>query len=273
MEGLRAKIDEAAAFIAKRADAAPEAGIILGTGMGAIAQIINRTETIEYGKIPHFPVSTVETHAGNLIFGELEEKRVVAMQGRFHVYEGYSPVQVTFPVRVMKKLGIKTLLVSNAAGGLNHRFKSGDLMILDDHINMMGVNPLIGVNEPELGPRFPDMSEPYDRGLIETGLEIARAESVRCHRGVYVAVTGPNLETAAEYRMFISMGADAVGMSTVPEVIVAKQAGLRVFAISCITDMCLPDCLEPANIDKIIKVAQEAEPGLTQVILKLTAKL
>lgn len=273
MQNLKAMIDEAVAFIRKKTDFAPQAGIILGTGMGSIAEIINRTATIDYKSIPHFPVSTVETHQGNLIFGELEGKQVVAMQGRFHTYEGYTPAEVTFPVRVMKALGIEVLIVSNAAGGLNSRFKSGDLMILDDHINMMGLNPLIGVSDEELGPRFPDMSEPYDRELIALAEEIARAEGIRCHRGVYIAVTGPNLETAAEYRMFINIGADAVGMSTVPEVIVAKQAGLRVFALSCITDMCLPDSLEPADIEKIIKVAQEAEPRLTQVILSLVSKL
>ncbi|MEW5946662.1 MAG: purine-nucleoside phosphorylase [bacterium] len=269
MKGLYERIQETVGFIRTRTDFKPRAGIILGTGMGRIASGIQEAARIGYGDVPGFPVSTVETHEGNLIFGTIEGVKVVAMQGRFHLYEGYTPAQVTFPVRVMKELGVETLLVSNAAGGLNRYFEAGDLMIIDDHINLTGVNPLIGVNDERLGPRFPDMSEPYDRALVREGMGIALKEGVRCHRGVYLAVTGPCLETAAEYRMFIRMGADAVGMSTVPEVIVAKQAGMRVFGISCITDMCIPDRLKPADIKEIIKTAEEAEPMLTTVVLRL----
>lgn len=195
------------------------------------------------------------------------------MQGRFHFYEGFTPAQVTFPVRVLKALGINTLIVSNAAGGMNRFFEAGDLMIIDDHINMMGFNPLIGPNDDKLGPRFPDMSEPYDRALIRRAEDIALSLGIRAHRGVYIAVTGPNLETAAEYRMFLAIGADAVGMSTVPEVIVAKHAGLRVFGISVITDLCIPDLLKPADINDIIKNASVAEPKLTKLIVKLVSEL
>jgi purine-nucleoside phosphorylase len=273
MDDLKTKIQKAVDVIRKKTDFQAKTGIILGTGLGGIAKEIKAVASISYTDIPGFCRPTLETHAGNLIFGTLEGKPVIAMQGRFHLYEGYSPAEITFPVRVLKGLGIETLLVSNAAGGLNRFFQAGDLMIIDDHINLMGVNPLIGPNDDTLGPRFPDMSEPYDRELIRRAEEIALAEGIRCRRGVYISVTGPNLETAAEYRFFGLVGADAVGMSTVPEVLVAKHAGMRVFGLSVITDMCIPDRLEPANIERIIRIATEAEPRLTQLIMKLVASL
>lgn len=273
MSELRQQIDAAVAAIRAETDFAPHIGIILGTGLGGVAKEIQAEKTIDYADIPGFPKPTMEDHAGILHFGHLQGKPVVAMQGRFHLYEGYSPAQITFPVRVLKALGIDTLVVSNAAGGLNRKFLAGDLMILDDHINFMGVNPLIGPNDDTLGPRFPDMSEPYDKKLVALGMELALAEGYRCHRGTYISVTGPCLETAAEYRMFGVMQADAVGMSTVPEVIVAKHAGLRVFGISVITDMCIPETLKPADISEIIAIANNAEPRLTKLILQLVSKI
>ncbi|MFA6448569.1 MAG: purine-nucleoside phosphorylase [bacterium] len=273
MSELSAQIGKAVEAIRKITDFEPEAGIILGTGLGAIAGEIENAEIIPYEEIPGFSKPTIFAHEGKLLFGKLGGRRVVAMQGRFHFYEGFSPAQVTFPVRVLKALGIDTLIVSNAAGGMNRFYEAGDLMIIDDHINMMGFNPLIGPNDETLGPRFPDMSEPYDRALIRRAEDIALAEGIRAHRGVYVAVTGPCLETAAEYRMFITFGADAVGMSTVPEVIVAKHSGLRVFGISVITDMCIPDKLKPADIKDIIAAASKAEPKLTKLIVKLVESL
>jgi purine-nucleoside phosphorylase len=273
MSELKEQIERAAEKIRSRTKFEAPTGIILGTGLGGIAETIETAAVIHYEDIPGFSKPTIFAHEGKLLFGNLGGRPVVAMQGRFHLYEGFSLAQVTFPVRVLKRLGIDTLLVSNAAGAVNRFYAAGDLMIIDDHINMTGLNPLIGPNDDELGPRFPDMSEPYDRGLIRKAESIALSERIRAHRGVYVGVTGPNLETAAEYRMFIAMGADAVGMSTVPEVIVAKHAGLRVFGISVITDMCIPDCLKPADIREIIRIASEAEPKLTRLITKLVAEL
>ncbi len=273
MSELRAQMEKAVVAIREKTKFEPKTGIILGTGLGAIAAEIELSEMIPYEEIPGFSKPTIFAHEGKLLFGKLGGKPVVAMQGRFHFYEGFTPAQVTFPVRVLKALGIDTLIVSNAAGGINRFFQAGDLMIIDDHINMMGFNPLIGPNDDTLGPRFPDMSEPYNRALIRRAEEIALAEGIRAHRGVYVAVTGPNLETAAEYRMFSIIGADAVGMSTVPEVIVAVHSGLRVFGISVITDMCIPDCLKPADIKEIIRIASEAEPKLTRLIVKLVSEL
>jgi purine-nucleoside phosphorylase len=273
MSELKQQIELAVQAIRKETDFAPRIGIILGTGLGGVAREIQAEKTIEYARIPGFPRPTMEDHAGILHFGRLEGQPIVAMQGRFHLYEGYSPAQITFPVRVLKALGIDTLVVSNAAGGINRKFQAGDLMILDDHINFMGVNPLVGANDDTLGPRFPDMSEPYDKKLVALGMDIALAQGFRCHRGTYIAVTGPCLETAAEYRMFGVMQADAVGMSTVPEVIVAKHAGLRVFGVSVITDMCIPETLKPADISEIIAIANEAEPRLTQLILRLISKM
>ncbi len=265
---LKQKIDETAKAIRKRIDVKPAIGIILGTGLGELVKEIRSKKNIPYDELPNFPISTVPSHENRLVFGKIGAHVVVAMQGRFHYYEGYSMQEVTFPVRVMKALGIKTLIVSNASGGMNPDFRAGDLMIITDHINLMGDNPLIGPNDDALGPRFPDMIEPYDRKLISLVEHVALEEKIPVKRGVYVAVAGPNLETRAEYRFLRFTGADAVGMSTVPEVIVAVHAGLRVLGISCITDECLPDALKPANIETILKVAAEAEPKLSRLISK-----
>jgi len=251
----------------------PELGIVLGTGMGALVDSIQITRELPYNFIPHFPVSTVESHFGKLIFGTLGGKQVVAMQGRFHYYEGYSMQQVTLPIRIMKLLGIKTLLLSNAAGGLNPTYRKGDMMILDDHINLLPENPLAGPNIDEMGPRFPDMSRPYDPSLIAAAQAIAAEEGYTVHKGVYVAVQGPNLETRAEYRYLRIIGADAVGMSTVPEVLVATHMGLRSFAISVITDECDPDHLEPVSVEDVVRVAQSTEPKLTRLLERLVAEV
>lgn len=268
MRDLRQKIDGAVAAIRKKTALKPAIGIILGTGLGELVKEIKGKLTIRYDELPNFPVSAVKSHENQLVFGKIGQKNVVAMQGRFHYYEGYSMKDVTFPVRVMKALGIKTLIVSNAAGGMNPNFKAGDLMIISDHINLMGANPLIGPNDDSMGPRFPDMVEPYDSELMEQIEKVALEEKIPVKRGVYVAVAGPNLETRAEYRFLRVIGADAVGMSTVPEVIVAIHARLRVLGISCITDECLPDALKPANIEMILKVAAEAEPKLSRLITR-----
>jgi len=254
-------------------DFEPEVGIILGTGLGALVKEIEVEKQLMYGNIPDFPISTLEFHSGKLIFGTLAGKKVVAMQGRLHYYEGYNMQQITFPVRVMKMLGIKTLLVSNASGSLNPDFKKGDLMVINDHINLQPQNPLVGRNEEELGPRFPDMSRPYERTLINKALDIAAANNIACHKGVYVAVTGPNLETKAEYRYLRIIGGDAVGMSTVPEIIVANHMSLPVFAISVLTDEGFTEELQPVSIDEIIAIAQEAEPKLTLILKELIAGL
>jgi len=269
---LAAEITEAVAAIRKQWEGEPHAGIILGTGIGGLAQEIDTEAAIDYEAVPHFPRSTTVTHAGRLVCGKLQGISVVAMEGRFHAYEGYTHRQITFPVRVMRALGAELLIVSNACGGMNPQFAQGDIMVIEDHVNLMNGNPLIGVNDDELGPRFPDMYEPYDRQLIDRALEIARRENFTAHKGVYVAVTGPNLETRAEYRFLRTIGADVVGMSTVPEVIVAKHAGMRVLGLSIITDMCLPDALKPANIDEILATAAEAEPKLRKIVLGVLAQ-
>lgn len=266
MLDLRRKINETKTAIRKQISIKPTIGIILGTGLGELVKEIKGKKSLPYDELPNFPVSTVQSHESQLVFGKIGNKSVVAMQGRFHYYEGYSMKDVTFPVRVMKALGIKTLIVSNASGGMNPLYEAGDLMLITDHINLMGDNPLIGVNDDKLGPRFPDMIEPYDEKLIKLVEKIALEERIPVKRGVYVAISGPNLETRAEYRFLRMIGADAVGMSTVPEVIVAVHAGLKVMGISCITDECLPDALKPANIDMILKVAAEAEPKLSRLI-------
>jgi purine-nucleoside phosphorylase len=259
-------IERAAAAVRARFSEAPDVGIILGTGLGALAREIQTRATIDYPSIPGFPTSTVESHAGRLLCGTLGGKTVVAMQGRFHRYEGYSLQQVTFPVRVLKALGAKSLIVSNACGGMNPGWNAGDLMLITDHINLLGDNPLIGPNDDRLGARFPDMSAPYDAGLSDIARSVAREKGVTLREGVYVAVAGPNLETRAEYGMLRALGADVVGMSTVPEVIVAVHAGLRVLGLSIITDMCIPETLEPASLEKIIAMANRAEPNLTAVV-------
>ncbi|CAN5896077.1 purine-nucleoside phosphorylase [soil metagenome] len=250
-----------------------QVGIILGTGLGALAGEIAAEAKISYEEIPHFPHSTVESHAGQLVCGTLEDRPVVAMEGRFHLYEGYSAAQVTFPIRVLKALGCSTLIVSNAAGGMNPLHQKGDLIVLDDHINLMGVNPLIGPNDDRLGPRFPDLIEPYDRALQELALRIALEETIVARRGVYVGVVGPNLETRAEYRFLRTIGADVVGMSTVPEVLVALHAGMKVLGFSIVTDLCLPDALEPVKIEEILAVAREAEGKLRTIVKGVLGRL
>jgi purine-nucleoside phosphorylase len=251
----------------------PEVGIILGTGLGGLAEEIEVEAAVPYEEIPGFPLSTVESHAGRLLLGRLGKRPVVAMQGRFHRYEGYSLAAVTFPVRVMRALGAETLIVSNACGGMHPLWAPGDLVLLSDHINLLGDNPLIGSNDERLGPRFPDMSAPYDPVLRALTREVARELGITLREGVYVAVPGPNLETRAEYRMLRNLGADVVGMSTVPEVIVAAHAGMRTIGLSIITDQCLPDALEPADIDRIIATARRAEPSLTRLISAVVERL
>lgn len=273
MIDLRKRVEAAADFIQSKIKIKPQVAIILGTGLGALANEIKDKETIPYSQIPTFPTSTVIGHAGQLVLGVIGGKSVLAMQGRFHRYEGYSLKEITFPIRVIKCLGAKTLIISNVAGGMNPLFKAGDLMLISDHINLMGDNPLIGINDEKLGPRFPDMSEPYDRKLIALAEEVAREEKIKTQKGVYVAVSGPNLETAAEYRFLRLIGADAVGMSTVPEVIVAIQLGMKVLGISCLTDECLPDALKPVDIKAIFEVAARAEPKLTRLMSQVIQRL
>lgn len=266
------QITEAADFIKKHISEEPETGIILGTGLGKLAEQVDVEMVLSYKDIPHFPVSTVESHAGKLVFGKIHGKKVVVMQGRFHYYEGYTLQQVTFPVRVMKLLGIRRLFISNVSGSMNPKIKKGDLMIITDHINLQGSNPLIGPNLDELGPRWPDMSEPYSNSLVELADKISSQEGIELHKGVYVAVNGPNLETRAEYRFLRIIGADVVGMSTVPEVIVARHMNLDVFAVSLITDECDPDKLSPVDISEILEIAAISEPKLTQIMMAMTAQ-
>ena len=271
MQGLYDKVQAAADKIRSVWKGTPHAGIILGTGLGSLVQQIQEEASLDYEAIPHFPRSTAISHRGRLVCGKLGGLPVMAMEGRFHMYEGYPLDQITLPVRVMRALGAKLLVVSNACGGMNPYYKSGDIMLIDDHINLMGANPLIGINDDRLGPRFPDMCEPYDHTLTERALAIARRENIIAHNGVFVAVAGPNLETRAEYRFLRMIGADVVGMSTVPEVIVAVHCGLKVVGFSIITDMCLPDALEPADVAKIIATANAAEPKLTKLVLGVLA--
>jgi purine-nucleoside phosphorylase len=263
------KIKETADFILSKTGFQPEAGIILGSGLGGLVNRIDIAHTIPYAEIPGFPVSTVKGHGSNLILGVLGGVKVVAMQGRFHFYEGYTMQEVAFPVRVLKFLGISRLFISNASGGVNQNFKVGDLMIIDDHINLMGLNPLIGTNMDELGPRFPDMSAPYDKDLIRKGMNIARKHHFRCHIGVYAAVTGPCYETRAEYKYIRTIGADAVGMSTVPEVIVARHMGLPCFAISIITDLGGSDEAEVITHEEVVRVANEAADRMAILLMEL----
>ncbi len=268
-----ASLREAESFVRSRSRLVPRVGIVLGTGLGRVAEEIETALSIPYGEIPHFPLSTVEGHEGRLILGTLAGTEVVAMQGRFHLYEGYDLREVTFPIRVMALLGAEVLVVSAACGGMNPEWRPGELVLLDDHINLLGHNPLVGPNLDELGPRFPDMSEPYDRGLQELAREVAAEEGITLRKGVYVAVQGPNLETPAEYRMLRGMGADVVGMSTVPEVIVARHMGMRVLGLTIITDSCLPDELEPVDVAKIIQTARGAEPNLASIVRGVAARL
>ncbi len=273
MQRLAEQIDEAAAFVRSRWAGMPRVGMILGTGLGGLAEQIIRKTVLPYAEVPHFPTSTSPSHAGQLVCGELRGVPVVAMEGRFHFYEGYSMQQVTFPVRVMKALGVDTLVVTNAAGGMNPHFELSDVVVIDDHINLMGDNPLRGINDDQLGPRFPDMCEPYSRELTAIALQSALELGIAAHKGVFVAVTGPNLETRAEYRMLRGMGADVVGMSTVPEVLVAVHAGLKVLGFSIVTDLCLPDTLAPVEIEKILAVAAIGGEKLSRLIPRVFDRL
>jgi purine-nucleoside phosphorylase len=270
---LLKKIKESTVFINNQSDVIPEIGIILGTGLGGLARDIEIDAELQYDKIPNFPISTVEFHQGKLLLGKLSGKSVVAMQGRFHYYEGYSMQEITFPVRVMKYLGIKILLISNACGTVNPLFRKGDIMVIEDHINLLGSNPLIGLNHNSLGPRFPDMSQPYSQKLIFLVEKIALENKIKLQKGVYAAMTGPSLETRAEYRFLRLIGADVVGMSTVPEVIVARHMNVDVLGLSIITDECFPDKLKPIDIEDIIATANNAEPNLTLLLKELIKEL
>jgi len=272
MTDLFSMIDEAARAIAAKWPVRPRVGIILGTGLGNFAEQISADAKIPYHEIPHFPQSTAVGHKGQLVCGTLGGVPVVAMQGRFHLYEGYPAWQAALPVRVMRQLGIDLFVVSNASGGLNPRYRSGDIMVMDDHINLMGQNPLVGTHDERLGPMFPDMSAPYDKALIEQALEIARRENFAAHQGTYVALMGPNYETRAEYRFLRTIGGDAVGMSTVPEVIAAAQMGLRVLALSTITNMCLPDALRGSTGEEVVQLAKLAETKLSKIVRGIVAQ-
>ncbi len=267
------RVEAAVAAIREATAVAPRVGIILGTGLGRLADEIVVDLAIDYADLPHFPVSTVESHSGRLLFGKLQGMPVVAMQGRMHVYEGYSAREVTIPIRVMARLGIESLLVSTACGGMNPHHRRGDLMLVTDHINLQGVNPLVGPNVEEWGPRFPDMSEPYDAGLRDLAEQVALDLGIKLHQGVYVAVVGPNLETKAEYRFLRGIGADVVGMSTVPEVTVARHMDLRVMAIGVITDECFPDALESVTLEHVLAAANEAEPKLTAIMVGVVGRM
>src|SRR5690348_9279648 len=266
-------IDEAVRAVRARTKVVPDAAIILGTGLGGLADEVAVETRIPYDEIPGFPLSTVESHAGQLLVGSLAGRRVIAMQGRFHCYEGYTPQQIGFPVRVLAQLGAATLVVSNACGGMHPLWSPGDLMLIADHINLLGGNPLVGPNDDRLGPRFPDMSDAYDGALRALARAVALERRITLREGVYVAVTGPNLETRAEYRMLRAMGADVVGMSTVPEVITAVHMGMRVLGISIITDQALPDALAPVALEQILAVAREGEPRLTALVRGVVERL
>jgi purine-nucleoside phosphorylase len=268
-----AALDTALEYIRARTDVVPRIGVVLGTGLAQLGDAVEVADAIPYDEIPGFPLSTVETHTGRLLLGTLAGVPVVAMQGRFHRYEGHTLQQIAFPIRVLKLLGADILVLSGACGGMNPLWSPGDLVLVSDHINLLGDSPLVGPNLDELGPRFPDMSEAYDGALRRTAREVALAEAITLREGVYVAVPGPALETRAEYRMLRGLGADVVGMSTVPEVITARHCGLRVLALSIVTDQCLPDALEPAHIDDIIRTANEAQPRLTRLVRGILARL
>jgi len=273
MISQQAQIQEAVSFIRRKTGVDYSVGIVLGTGLGALVKEIDIDFSLDYSDIPNFPVSTVETHHGKLIFGTLSGKNVVAMQGRFHFYEGYSMEKIVFPIRVMKHLGVKTLGITNACGGLNPGYRKGDIMLIDDHINLLGGNPLIGPNDPDIGPRFPDLCAPYSPRILALAEEIALNQGIKLQRGVYVALSGPCLETRAEYRMLRILGADVVGMSTVPEVIAAVHQGTEVFGMSIITDECFPDCLKAVSIEEIIEVSNHAEPKMTSIFKSIVANL
>lgn len=267
------KVRECVAFLLKRTEVQPKIGLVLGTGLGGLAERIEPDAVISYQDTPHFPLSTVTSHMGRLIIGSLAGKSVIAMQGRFHYYEGYQTEEITFPIRIMAAMGVETLVISNAAGGLNPIFKPVDLMLIRDHINLTGQNPLRGENVDDWGPRFPDMTEPYSRELIQLTEKAAIDSAIKVHQGVYVGVTGPSMETAAETRFLRLIGADAVGMSTIPEVIVAVHAGLRVLGLSVITNVNLPDNYQPAPIEQVIATAQEAEPQLVRLVEEVLKRM
>ena len=273
VEAFRERRDQALQFIQDETDLRPDYLIILGTGLGLLAEQIEVQDSISYDDIPHFPVSTVESHAGQLLFGTLGGKTVVAMQGRFHYYEGYSMQQIAFPIRVLHALSVETLFVSNACGGLNINFERGDIMLINDHINMLGDNPLIGPNDDELGPRFPDMSQPYTKRLLEMAEKVALDQGIKMHEGVYLSLSGPTMETKAEYRFLGQLGADVVGMSTVPEVITAVHMDMDVMGVSVITDECFPDALQPVNIEHVLEAAEMAQPDMTAVIIGVLERL
>ena len=273
VEEFRSKRTEALTYIQEQTDLRPEYLVILGTGLGKLAEQMEVEKSISYGDIPHYPVSTVESHEGRLLFGKLGGKTVVAMVGRFHYYEGYTMQQIVFPIRVLQQNGATTLLVSNACGGMHPDYRRGDIMLINDHINMLGDNPLVGPNDDELGPRFPDMSEPYAERLIEIAEEVALDNNIKMHKGIYVAVPGPNLETRAEYRFLRRIGADVVGMSTIPEVIAAVHMGMEAMGISVITDECFPEALEPVSIEHVLEAANMAEPKMTTVIRGVLERL
>lgn len=273
MSALYGQIQESVAAIRRTITLTPQVAVILGTGLGRVGEHLESPQRLAYDKIPHFPVSTVESHKGELVVGMLGSRIVAAMEGRFHAYEGYTFQQVTYPVRVLRALGAQVLIVSNACGGMNPDYHPGDLMAIGDHINLMQGNPLVGPNDERLGVRFPDMSAPYDPALLRMAAEIAREEQIRLHQGVYVAVTGPNLETRAEYAFLRRIGADVVGMSTVPEVLVGVHAGFRIFGISCVTDRCIPETLKPTTVEEVIRVATEAEPKITRLVARLIERM
>jgi len=266
------KIQDAKAAILAQWNRRPTVAIVLGTGLGGLVSDIDIEASIEYGDIPHFPRSTATSHRGRLVCGNMNGVPVIAMEGRFHLYEGYPLKQITLPIRVFKALGAELLVLSNACGGLNPYFRSGDIMVIEDQINLLGDNPLIGINDDRLGPRFPDMCEPYSQMWVDRTIRIARDARIEAHKGVFVAVSGPNLETRAEYRFLRTIGADVVGMSTVPEAIVAVHCGLKTVGLSVITDMCLPDALHPANVEEIIRTANEAEPKLREIVRGIVAE-
>lgn len=272
-QDLSGRVAESVAAVRAHSELEPRVGIVLGTGLGALADMIDVDAAVPYGELPGFPEPTVETHSGRLVLGTLAGAPVVAMQGRFHRYEGYTLQEITFPIRVLKSLGAETLVVSNVSGGMNPLWSVGELVLIDDHVNLLGDSPLIGSNADDFGPRFPDMSEPYDRELQEIAREVALELGIRLNRGVYVAVPGPQLETRAEYRMLRTLGADVVGMSTVPEVIVARHMSMRVLGLSIITDACLPDALEPVDVSAILAAAAEAEPHLTRLIERVVSRI
>ena len=273
VQALFESIVEAKEYIKKACNFKPDIAIVLGTGLGGLAEKIEKEKVIPYEEIPHFPISTVESHKGKLILGTLSRKKVVAMQGRFHFYEGYSMKEISFPIRVMNLLGAHTLIVSNACGSMNPQFKTGEIMVITDHINMLGDNPLRGINDERLGPRFPDMFELYDPELIALTEKVALSEEITLRKGVYLSLAGPNLETGAEYRMLRIMGADVVGMSTVPEVIAARHMGMKILGVSVITDMGLPDAMKPVSLEEVIGAARRTEPFLTTLITKVVESI